>query len=501
MLDNIQFKDDNYKEINISIDNESTTLQVKEIDRLQTYINLNKSIDTALYENIEIDGFLYYHPYDEEIVHNNDTLENGVVKEANNIDNRERAYIKGTIDVTISNSENTVQYNNRLKINNGIIKLSIPNTFTIGQYILEIKFLGNQFYDESSYQSIFNIKKRPIKCIFEYNKYYADAGRVIQIPARLVDNLNNKAINYSIQYVFNNNVHDVNADDSGNLIINALVPNPDISHCNMSVPNIQYNDTEYVDEDGNLQPLPVVDIQSDIIEDYDTGYHTSSNQASNQVIYPLTVFLTNNDTYELLETTILIIVNKVETETVINDFALNTENNQAFNISGYIKTDSQIPYASYGLIDIDFVKNNYQSKNISIDETGHFTKQILMSDIENVAVNSEYENTYNAVTNNVDTYIDVSDTSIEIAVEDFIEIIAHVRGNGNSIINTGMLIFSLYRDDDEKYRYVSELDNSGTATFNFLTTRAGSYIVKIKYYDGILGYKESEIEVQVEVDE
>ena len=124
-----------------------------------------------------------------------------------------------------------------------------------------------------------------------------------------------------------------------------------------------------------------------------------------------------------------------------------------------------------------------------------------MSDIENVAVNTIYQNEYNTVVNNINTYIQVSDKTINIDVEDFIKIIAHVRASGDAIVNVGMIIFILERDGDERYRYVSELDNSGTATFNYLVTRAGNYTVRIKYYDGILGYKDAETEVQVEVDE
>ena len=80
MLNNIRLKDDEYKEIDIYIDDAKETLQIKEIDKLVTYINLNKSANTALYENIEIDALLYYHPYDEVIIHNDDSLdENGIV--------------------------------------------------------------------------------------------------------------------------------------------------------------------------------------------------------------------------------------------------------------------------------------------------------------------------------------------------------------------------------------------------------------------------------------
>ena len=503
MLNNIRLKDDEYKEIDIYIDDAKETLQIKEIDKLVTYINLNKSADTALYENIEIDALLYYHPYDEVIIHNNDSLdENGIVKEITTTDNRERAYTKGSATITITDSNGKVYHNNSFKIFNGVIQSSIPNTLQPGQYNLTIKFSGNQYYTESTYQSVFQISKRLINCLFDYSKYYADAGRVIQIPAKLIDSLNGKSINnYTVQYVFNNEVNEVTSNSIGELSINALVPNPDISHCNMSVPNIQYNDTEYLDEDGNLQPLPIIERPADIIEDYDTGYHPSTSQLTNQVIYPLTVFLFDNLTYQLTETTILIVVNKTDTEVVVKDFALETNNGQSFNVAGYVKTNTQVPYATYGYVDIDFPKNNYKESNIKIFDNGHFEKQILMSYIENVAVNTIYQNEYNTVVNNINTYIEVSDATINIDVEDFIEITAHMRASGDAVVNVGMIAFILERDGDERYRYVSELDNSGTATFNYLVTRAGNYTVKIKYYDGILGYKDAETEVQVEVDE
>jgi hypothetical protein len=502
MLNNIRLKDDEYKEINIYIDDALETLQVKEIDKLQTYINLNKSLDTALYENIEIDAFLYYHPYDEVIIHNNDSLdEHGVVQEATTIDNRQRAYVKGTVNISITDNDNRNYYYNSLKIVDGVIQLSIPNTLRPGQYILTIEYLGNLYYSQSTYQSIFQISKRPINCIFEYSKYYVDAGKIAQIPAKLIDSLNQKTINnYNVQYVFNNEVNNAISNSEGEILINALVPNPDISHCNLTVPNIQYNDTEYLDEDGNLQQLPIIERPINIIEDYDTGYHSSAPQLNNQVIYPLTVFLFDNDTYELIETTVLLVVNKVDTETVVKDFALETNNGQSFNVNGYIKTNSQVPYAQYGYVNINFPKNNYQKKNIKITD-GFFEEQILMADIENVAINEIYQDSYNTIINNINTRIEVSDNEIEIEVEDFIEITAHVKGNGDSIVNVGMIIFSLQRDGEERYRHVSELDNSGTATFNYLVTRTGTYTVKVQYVDGVLGYKDSETEVIVEVDE
>ena len=156
MLNNIRLKDDEYKEIDIYIDDAKETLQIKEIDKLITYINLNKSADTALYENIEIDALLYYHPHDEVIIHNNDSLdESGIVKETTTTDNRERAYTKGSATITITDSNGKVYHNSSFKIFNGVIQSSIPNTLQPGQYNLIIKFSGNQYYTESTYQSVF----------------------------------------------------------------------------------------------------------------------------------------------------------------------------------------------------------------------------------------------------------------------------------------------------------------------------------------------------------
>lgn len=509
MLHGIRLLDDEYKDINISIDNETIPLSVKKIDKLQTYINLNKSIDIALFENIEIDALLYHEGYEKKyyntiddvpdedlenefcyvILKNNDIIdENGIIVEQNHIDTRRRAYTKGSVYISITDNNNTY-YENNMKIENGIIKLSIPNTLKIGTYTLTIEFSGNQFFTKSTYQSIFQVSKRPIECIIKNKEYYANAGETIQIPIQIIDKLNKKTINnYTIQYEFNNTINNIISDSSGNLIINELIPNPDKTHCNIKCNNI-INDDDIIDEDGNIQ-------SSVISEELDTVV----SEPNYQVIYPLIIFLYDNETYTLPETTIFITVKKVETEVIIKNFPL-SEDNRSFNIGGYIKANTQMPYAKYGLVDIILPNNNYQINNICIDDSGYFEKQILVSDIENVLSNETYQNIYDTIINNIYTKITTEKEEININVEDFIDITAHVEQSNGSPVNVGMITFSLYENDIEKYIHVSELDNSGSAKFNFLTTKSGDYIVRIKYEDNVLGYKESEIEVKVRVDE
>ena len=48
---------------------------------------------------------------------------------------------------------------------------------------------------------------------------------------------------------------------------------------------------------------------------------------------------------------------------------------------------------------------------------------------------------------------------------------------------------------------MSEVDASGSATFNFLATKSGTYTVYIKYCDRIFEYEDSEAEVQVTINE
>ena len=61
MIEEINFKEnDNDYRVYVQIDNEKNSFEIKEIDKLSTYIELNQSSDTALEENIKVDASIYY---------------------------------------------------------------------------------------------------------------------------------------------------------------------------------------------------------------------------------------------------------------------------------------------------------------------------------------------------------------------------------------------------------------------------------------------------------
>ena len=56
-----------------------------------------------------------------------------------------------------------------------------------------------------------------------------------------------------------------------------------------------------------------------------------------------------------------------------------------------------------------------------------------------------------------------------------------------------MMVFVLYDDNEEVYRYATELDDVGNGVFSFNTSKAGNYYVQIEYY-GMFGYKDCKSE-------
>ena len=542
MLEEIDFQDSG-NQVSVTIDNETQSLPIKKINKLSTYIGLNQSLNTALENNIEVDAFIYYIKKSEEPDIENSEINTEVTQERDYLYSTEDNDIKfltgvdsndlkinidGIVTITIYNGEE-IYYIKDVRFKQGHIIDSIANTLPLGTYTMVIQYNGNKYFEESSLTIEFNVEKRLAICELEKERYYGDLLETINISGILKDSERETPINNCLFYYdFNGETKSVTSNINGEFLFNITIPEPDISHCNLSYeliddsefePGELYEEDaeeEFIDEDGNIRRY------SDI-EDSDTLYDSEDNititpedipeypdDIEIEEDYPnasyIIILYTDNESYYFNNTEIEIIVNKAPTHITLDSTNPNTQTNileiAGSGFSTYNNADNDI---KYGKINIELPDFNYKHHTINI-EKGLFTTDINLSDVYSIYNNSEI-----AVLEPYDT-TNIINTSIEIngdnkvAIGDMFTLEGKVTATSmEGYVKYGVLIFNLYdahevyqndtiiyenNDIEPLYRYATEIGRTGTGVFNFNTSQSKKYNIQVEYI-GMFGYQGS----------
>lgn len=542
MLEEIDFQDSG-NQVSVTIDNETQSLPIKKINKLSTYIGLNQSLNTALENNIEVDAFIYYIKKAEEPDIENSEINTEVTQERDYLYSTEDSDIKfltgvdsndlkinidGIVTITIYNGEE-IYYIKDVRFKQGHIIDSIANTLPLGTYTMVIQYNGNKYFEESSLTIEFNVEKRLAICELEKERYYGNLLETINISGVLKDSERETPINNCLFYYdFNGETKSVMSNINGEFLFNITIPEPDISHCNLSYeliddsefePGELYEEDaeeEFIDEDGNIRRY------SDI-EDSDTLYGSEDNititpedtpeypdDIDIEEYYPNASYIinlyTDNESYYFNNTEIEIIVNKAPTHITLDSTNPNTQTN-ILEIAGsgfatYNNADNDI---KYGKINIELPDFNYKHHTINI-EKGLLTTDINLSDVYSIYNNSEI-----AVLEPYDT-TNIINTSIEIngdnkvAIGDMFTLEGKVAATSiEEHVKYGILIFNLYdahevyqndtiiyenNDIEPLYRYATEIDRTGIGVFNFDTSQSKKYNIQVEYI-GMFGYQGS----------
>ena len=542
MLEEIDFQDSG-NQVSVTIDNETQSLPIKKINKLSTYIGLNQSLNTALENNIEVDAFIYYIKKSEEPDIENSEINTEVTQERDYLYSTEDNDIKfltgvdsndlkinidGIVTITIYNGEE-IYYIKDVRFKQGHIIDSIANTLPLGTYTMIIQYNGNKYFEESSLTIEFNVEKRLAICELEKERYYGDLLETINISGILKDSERETPINNCLFYYdFNGETKSVTSNINGEFLFNITIPEPDISHCNLSYeliddsefePGELYEEDaeeEFIDEDGNIRRY------SDI-EDSDTLYDSEDNititpedipeypdDIEIEEDYPNASYIinlyTDNESYYFNNTEIEIIVNKAPTHITLDSTNPNTQTNileiAGSGFSTYNNADNDI---KYGKINIELPDFNYKHHTINI-EKGLFTTDINLSDVYSIYNNSEI-----AVLEPYDT-TNIINTSIEINGDNKVDIGDMFTLEGKvtatsmeGYVKYGVLIFNLYdahevyqndtiiyenNDIEPLYRYATEIGRTGTGVFNFNTSQSKKYNIQVEYI-GMFGYQGS----------
>lgn len=442
MIQNITFKDDPYGKVEIRIDDESLPIDINgeslpiyiyEIDRKQTYFTID-SLDTPLYDSIKLNAQLLC---DDEVIDD------------------------GIVDISIWNTTKTREfYHNSFIIDNGHIQEIIPNKLKSGEYVFVMEYAGNKYYQPTSINQFFKVKKRYITFDFNKERYYGDPQTVITISGTLKDIENNNPISFcTIYYHYEDNIEEVTSDIDGKISFNVVIPSPDISHCNTQSQTIDDNDDRYL------------------------GYGNNIN-THDPPQYPLYVTLETNN-YILNETYTYIIPNKIPT--IMNADIL--EDNQ-ITIMGHILTeDIDTGCAKYGKVTITMMDGNYSTSS-TVDQNGIFDRYIP---VNNLAKYIENDNSSDDPHDNeiikIITQLNIQATDNQINVGEDMSV--HAEVTSTKTVTDGMLSFYLYNEQGKNiYRYVTQISNNGEADFVFFTSKQGKYTIKAEYY-GIGRFKDS----------
>lgn len=206
-IQNITFKEGNIGKVTVKIDGAHEDIEIKEIDRINTYIDIKELNDTALNNDIKIKASLY------EI---NDTpIEHGVL----------------SISI-FSSDKKSLLYSYQEALTEDGISTSLKNRLSTGTYYVEVSYGGNKYYNESTAGKFIRINKRSIICEFDSFEYYVDAGSTFTITGKVKDLENNTPIsNCAINYLFNGETNQAITDNLGRVDFTVEVPGHGEEEC------------------------------------------------------------------------------------------------------------------------------------------------------------------------------------------------------------------------------------------------------------------------------
>lgn len=203
------------RNLTVTIDNETRSLPVYKVNKLQTEIINQNNINTVLYAPIVLDLTLTY---------------KNKKKEKKNINND---FVTATVT---SLSQNTTYLQTEIKVNNGKIQAQLSNHLSIGEYLLILEYAGNIYYESTQLILQFSVGQRKAECSFHTSMPKGYPEDVINIGMTLLDALNGKKINNCvINYFFDNKEYVTYTNENGfaNLII--TIPSINTIECNQSL--------------------------------------------------------------------------------------------------------------------------------------------------------------------------------------------------------------------------------------------------------------------------
>lgn len=204
-IQNINFKPEKAGTVNVKIDNEYKTLDIKEIDKFNTNFIIHELEDTALYNDIPLKASLY---------DDNSRIEQGV------------------IFVSVYDSDDNIVFGPQEVLIDNTIETIIPNSFRTGIYRVELHYLGNKYYNETFWSKDIRISKRQAVAAFDSFEYYVNAGSTTTINATIRDLETSKPVNNcAIRYKFNQEINELITDGNGTAGFMLQIPEQEEGHC------------------------------------------------------------------------------------------------------------------------------------------------------------------------------------------------------------------------------------------------------------------------------
>lgn len=508
MIEEIDFQDTNNK-VSVTIDNETQSLPIKKINKLPTYIDLNKSLNTALENNIEVDALICIkHSGDSNATEENPQITNPIDTQSNQTQHDEiHLNIDGIVTITIYNNEE-IYYIKDVKFQKGHIIDSIENKLPLGNYIMVIQYNGNKYFEESNLTINFNVEKRLGICKLYRKRYYGNFLERINISGELEDNERKTPIkNCSFEYSFNGERYLAKSNINGEFTFSITIPEPDISHCNLSYEPVDESEYEpgelndenseegFIDEDGNIKNYLTNIPLSQNIENHDEQIYEYPEDPDIKEYYPNASYILkiyDDEAYYFNNAEIEIIANKAPTHIIIDSVNPGDQTNilqvAGAGLATYNNKDNDI---KYGKVSIELPELNYKHDIVDI-KNGLFAANINLADVYNVYNKSEIETLDPYDTTNIAyTSINVTGDS-EVKSGDTFTIKATVTSTDSTeYVKYGILIFYLYDDNDNIiYHYETEIDRTGVGIFNFNTSQPKKYNIKVEYV-GMFGYQNS----------
>lgn len=511
MTEEIDFQDSG-NQVSVTIDKETQSLPIKKINKSPTYIGLNKSVNTALKNDIEVDAFIYCIKKTEEVDTENQETDDDESQETDTEITQERDYIyspaeddirfltginddnvlkldiDGTVTITIYNGKE-IYYIKDVRFQEGDIKDNILNTLPLGTYTMVIQYNGNKYFEESTLTVGFNIEKRLAICELEKEKYYGDLSETINIAGTLKDNEKATPINNcTFYYSFNGEEKTVISGVDGRFNFSITIPEPNISHCNLHYEDVdesefepgdpyeEHAEEQFIDEDGTIRLRSDIELddessEDEISDDELNPVYEYPNDPDIKKYYPNASYIinlyTDNESYHLENTEIEVIAKRAPTNIIV-DSRNPDEQTNILQVTGtgfatYNDRDNDI---KYGKINIELPDFNYKHEAVNI-ENGTFSADINLADVYRNYNNSEIQSLepYDT-TNIINTSIEVKgDTSINKG--DMFTVKAKVKAVGDEeYVKYGVLIFNLYS--------AHEVDKNGTLVYENDTYEDGT---------------------------
>ena len=513
--DDIHFSDLG-KKIHISIDKEQQTITIWDIDKLNTFINLNQPLNTPLQENIVVDASLCALPYNVPV----DTMDETFYDDIDDESIIEPVRYDGLVTITIY-LDDKVYYTNDITFKRGRIQDSIPNTLPLGQYQATIEFAGSKYLKPTTLNIIFEIEKRLAVCTFSESNYFGYPTDTINIKGRLYDSLSNKPIKQcTIHYNFDEVTYVTMTDASGTIDFDVTIPEANQKHClqlvsdDIEITNNDIGDpyqNEYeeyeFDEDGNIIELedpidveftpnpntPALNESSEIFyaeeDSNDVVYEEALNNATTSYIISISM---DNTSYYINEASVNVIVKKLSTHTTINQAT--PVIGSIGSIMGSVIADYEEGNKNvfYGNVIISFDDTDYTSDAISV-ENGIFSTDIDFSKINDTYNTSNIEEPIvytKTLEQPTAITIDVDTDSVQ-AGEPIIATATVTSDISKEFVQDGMIVFILKNNDKEVYRYGTRIDSVGRGNFFFNTSTKSIYQLYAYYY-GLFGYQDAQ---------